>query len=1192
MPKVKQKNIDNLFGLGDGYKLVFEKMTDAAALHKIVLNQAGKPIDYIFVKVNPAFEKQTGLKEKNIIGKKVTTIIPGIEKDPADWIAKYGKIAGGGNEQRFIQYAEGLNKAYEVLAYSPQKGYFVTIFQDVTGEKKVEIALTQSREKLVKEKELLDNSINAQLDTFFVFEPKTGKALKWNDNFSKVTGYTNKEISELKAPNSYYGKEDLKKAQEYIKNVLNGKAGTVEIYLITKKGKKIPFEYKASIIKGEKGEDLIISVGRDIAEKKKAEEKLRESEESFRGLMEQSPLATQIMDLDGKIIFVNNAYLRLWGVSRKDLASVHKSYNIFKDDQVKKLGFVPFIKKAFGGETVVLPPFEYEPEKTKAYKLIGRKRWIQSSLYSLKEGSGKIKNVVMVHEDITERKKYEKELELYEKIIEHSSNEIALADTKGIIVFVNDSWAKNHGYKKENLIGKSLDVFHPKKELENIEKFNKKLLKNGKNLGEIVHKRKNGEEYTALMNNFIIYKDKKPELLVAMATDISDEKKAQEELLKEKNLSEATINSLPGVFYVFDDQGKFLKWNKNFEKVVEYSSQEMAKASALDFFRGKEKEYIASRIKEAFTKGVSNAEAYIVSKSGKRTPYYFTAKLMKRDGVPHLVGMGVDITEKKQAQMKLEESEKKYSKIIEEVRDLIWSTDMEGNLTFISPNVKKILGYDDKDLYGKPCFDLMTLDSKKEALKLRDKFKDPKIKSISIELGYINKRGKVFDYDVLISLEKNQDGIPIAVHGVSRDITEKKKVEKQLNEQKKLLEEISESAIDTIFSKDMDRKYTFVNVAMEKLVGLKRKDLIGKTPEEVFSKDVAQAVNQVDALSFSGKQVDEYVDLKLNKKKVVLHVVQGPLRDEKNNVIGVSGVVRDVTKEKSSERTLMEERKRSSQYLEVAPVIIIALDAQGRVTLINKKGAEILGYKDQELIGQDWFACCLPSAMVNPVREVFEKLIKGQSKFVVEYENPVVTKCGREKLINWNNTLLKDENGKVMGILSSGVDVTEKKKIELALKESEERFRDVALSSSDWLWEVNTEGQYTYVSSGVKKVLGYTPKELLGKTPYDLMTKNEAQRVGVIFQKIVSGKKKIIDLENWNITKDGKKILFLTNGVPVFDSEGKWLGYRGVDKDITEAQASKERLRKHTEELERINRLMIGREKKMSELKEEISKLR
>jgi len=164
---------------------------------------------------------------------------------------------------------------------------------------------------------------------------------------------------------------------------------------------------------------------------------------------------------------------------------------------------------------------------------------------------------------------------------------------------------------------------------------------------------------------------------------------------------------------------------------------------------------------------------------------------------------------------------------------------------------------------------------------------------------------------------------------------------------------------------------------------------------------------------------------------------------------------------------------------------------------------------------------------------------------------------------------LKDVTNEMVESVST--EITERQQSQEALQKSEERFRDIAYSIADWIWELDENGMYTYCSEKVEDLLGYSPDEILGKTPFDLMPQDEAKRTGEIFSRIVRDKEPIKDLENWNNTKNGRLICLVTNGVPIFDEEGNLKGYRGVDKDITERKRAEEALERALEAAEAAN---------------------
>ena len=152
--------------------------------------------------------------------------------------------------------------------------------------------------------------------------------------------------------------------------------------------------------------------------------------------------------------------------------------------------------------------------------------------------------------------------------------------------------------------------------------------------------------------------------------------------------------------------------------------------------------------------------------------------------------------------------------------------------------------------------------------------------------------------------------------------------------------------------------------------------------------------------------------------------------------------VRELEKQAEERKTLEEkerlEKERAQKYLDIAGVAIVALNERGEVTLINKRGCEILGYREEEVLGKRWFDHFLPARNRQDVATVFKQLLAGEIDPVEHYENPVLTKAGEERTIAWYNTLIRDETGKPTGTLSSGEDVTERLKAEAALRRAHE----------------------------------------------------------------------------------------------------------------------------------------------------------
>ena len=159
-----------------------------------------------------------------------------------------------------------------------------------------------------------------------------------------------------------------------------------------------------------------------------------------------------------------------------------------------------------------------------------------------------------------------------------------------------------------------------------------------------------------------------------------------------------------------------------------------------------------------------------------------------------------------------------------------------------------------------------------------------------------------------------------------------------------------------------------------------------------------------------------------------------------------------MTERKEAEASLRRERDRARQYLDVADVILLAVDLDGRITRINRYACALLGWTEDELLGRDWIETYLPARVRDTLRQTFHSLLGGDLSVV---ENPVVTKSGEERLIEWHNTVLRDDAGRVIGTFSSGTDITERQRAVEALRTAEERMRFALESANVGIWDMD-----------------------------------------------------------------------------------------------------------------------------------------
>ena len=368
-----------------------------------------------------------------------------------------------------------------------------------------------------------------------------------------------------------------------------------------------------------------------------------------------------------------------------------------------------------------------------------------------------------------------------------------------------------------------------------------------------------------------------------------------------------------------------------------------------------------------------------------------------------------------------------------------------------------------------------------------------------------------------------------------------------------------------------NRVFIDCNDSALKMIGYKKKsDFLSSHPSELspqFQKDgkesFQKAQEMMDEAVSNGSHRFEWIHKRADGSFFPVEVLLTTLSSEPDNEI-IYTTWRDISdKEEAIDNTLNSESRLKS-LMQQSPFIIELYDLNGLQIEVNKAYEDLWGITSDSTVNK---FNILKSEEVKE-RGLYNFILKayeGDAVIVPAYkfEPWGVPEDGIHNKALWLNTKiypLKDPNDKVTGIVITHEDVTSRQKILRDLQFSEERFRSLVETTNDFIWEVDTEARYTYVSPQIKNILGMEPGHFMGKTPFDFMPENERIEVGQSFGKYVSKQESFEALENINVHSDGHFIVLETSGVPFYDSKGEFAGYRGIDRDISNRKKYEEQL--------------------------------
>jgi len=519
-----------------------------------------------------------------------------------------------------------------------------------------------------------------------------------------------------------------------------------------------------------------------------------------------------------------------------------------------------------------------------------------------------------------------------------------------------------------------------------------------------------------------------------------------------------------------------------------------------------------------------------------------------------------EIKERRRIEEELRKSEEKYRAIFESFYDVYYQTDKEGLITIISPSVKTQAGYDPEDVIGHPVTDFYLHPDDRE--KFMQELKETGTVN-DYELKLKAKDGRVIEVSASSNLVFDTEGKPVGVEGVLRDITKRKRAEMALKESEEKYRDLVENLSEVIYALDQSGRLIYASPAV--------KSLTGYSPQELETRNFAELIHQEDLSRaragfqkvLSGKSMaNEYRIISKDGEVRCIYTSSRPILNE-NQVVGVQGVLTDITERRKTDKALQENEERFRTIVETAPGMLMITDAEGKNIYVSPNCEQLTGYQQEELQGN--FVWWVHKDETPKARKVFEQTYQN-GKGGKDFEYKAVRKNGEVWHASSSWEPLRDKEGNFQGVVMQTIDITERKRAEETLQAREAYLDQLFESAQEAIVMADSEGRALRINKEFTRVFGYTTKEAVKRKVDELIVPKKLQQEASSITRNVSKGEKIA-IETVRCHKDGTPIDVSVLASPIIIND-ELAGTFGIYRNITRRKRDEEQIRASLKEKE------------------------
>jgi PAS domain S-box-containing protein len=1053
------------------------------------------------------------------------------------------------------------------------------VIHDITEQKTAEDALS-------KEQAFTQTALNAQTDTFIVFNPETGNPVRWNRALENVTGYSHEEIAVIQMPTALVEPGARQKAKSFLAQLKNTKEGTVELPLLSKSGQSIPYEYRVTTIQDyETQKGLLVAVGRDISERLKNEAALKESEERYRVLVENMTDFVFLINQQNQILSINQSASRF--LKRKSEEVIGLSiFQIFPEALAKN--YAASISRVFkSGEPVIV--------ERKA-ELGENSIWLFASLSPIKDESGKVTAVIGTSRDITQRKLMEEALiqseARYRAIVEDQTELVLRWLPDGTLTYVNPAYCRFYEKSYDELINTNFFPILRRKELVQLKSRIRTLTReNPVSVSERYTECADGPVYWHLWMERAIFDDSgKICELQSVGRDITQRKMVEDELRYANVRMKAVLENTDELIMIADHKGQPVMYNSAYARMVRRLTGIEMKPGLQphrQFNDPEVRDWWDKQYKRVLKGEKFNVEFSYHASDGQLNHYdIHFYPIFEENEVRGFTEYSRDITERKDAEEALRKSEKLLMRIAENYPHSYLSIiNKDYTVGFTSGQEFKRQGLDPNQFIGQTLDQVFGSHAPIVKAHYERTFAG---EEVTFELK-INGQCQLYNAVPLLNDQKEIDRILVVVE----DITDRKLAEEALLQSLEELYEVqqiarlgswqvrlpefrmkwSEEVFDIFDLDPADREPRFRRLL--KLIHPDDRPWVKEKVREHLKpfQGTIKAMFRILCRNGSIRYLDYIAKQELNEAGVVVRLY---------------GMVQDITDKKETELALYASQNKLNRtvselegILNAFPGMISVMDRDFNVLLANQEVIRRFGqsgsedvlnkkcYKVRKGLSTICSNCALKQAM-------------DQGKMITR-----TSTTEEDKLMGIASKAyaipLRNEAGEIWGGAEVIVDISDIRQAEYEIKESEERYKRLAEAAFEGIG-ISKEGRIVDVNSRILEIYQMSREEFMSKSLSDLVHPDDRSMVMKKIQRNIHSA-----YEHRGIRRDGSVIYLEVRANPITIKNKT---YRlTVIRDITERKKTENALREKVAELEQFNQAIADHETRMIKLKREVNQL-